>query len=99
VARLNAPRLAVAQAADVFASEVAAARLLGFELQMRVADSAVAARLQPRSPNATAACERATGQIGKAIESSADVPRGVLVVDVMRDTIESALTMAREVMA
>jgi hypothetical protein len=92
-------RLAVAQAADVFASEVAAVRLLGFELQMRVADGAVAARLQPRSFKAMAACARAVGETGKAIESSAQVPEGVLVVDVMRETIESALTMAREVMA
>jgi hypothetical protein len=84
---------------DVFRHEHTQARALGFQLQCRMADGSVGARMQPRSDRARQACDQASGQPGRAIESVSPVQDGQDTLDVLHATIRSAMQMAREVMA
>jgi hypothetical protein len=87
------------QLSDLFRHELTMAQTMGFELQCRITDGAVAARMQPRTDRAHQACAQASGKAGQAIESSAPVEEGHAPAEVLRDTIRSVLDRAREVMA
>lgn len=88
---------AVASAAQVFRHETDEAKRLGYQLQCRINQNTVAARMQPRTPRAHEACFKASGQPNQAIESSAQVDTGQQPVDALRDAIQSVLERAKEI--
>jgi hypothetical protein len=86
-------------AAILFRSELAEAKRLGFQLQVRTDAGQVTARMQPRTPSAHAACERATGKTNQAIEASQPVGHPGQTADCLREAIHSAVLMAKDVIA
>lgn len=91
--------VALIQGLALFSSEVAEAKRLGFELQANNGQLSVAARAQPVSEPAVAACTRASGKQGQAIEAVRAIESEDQRLDALRDCIKSVLTMANEVMA
>jgi hypothetical protein len=89
----------VIPATQLFHSEVAKAQRLGFQLQVNLNAGQVTARMQPRTPSAHAACERATGKTNQAIEASQPVGHPGQTADCLREAIHSAVLMAKDVIA
>jgi hypothetical protein len=87
----------VVSAATLFRSEIVEAQRLGFQLQVNLNAGQVTARMQPRTPSAHAACERATGKTNQAIEASQPVGHPTQQADCLREAIAAALGMAKDV--
>lgn len=95
---MTVPALAI-KATDIFGSELAEARRLGFQLQLLADEPGiVAARLVPVTSRARAAC-RHQGEGVKAIQAHVALGEGEERLDALRDTIRKALELAREALA
>lgn len=83
----------------LFATEIAAARRLGFELQFLVEPDAAFARAQPVTARARAACRRATGTPNQAVQAHCHYSDDADVPDALRQAIGAALDLARAAVA
>lgn len=80
---------------QIFASEITEARRLGFQLQVMVSEPGIAAaRLTPQTERALQLCKQNDG--AGAIEATCAVEDEANRLDITRDTIRTALQMARD---